>query len=323
MSKNAILIMSYAPDIFRENLLRDLVNKVKLLDLDIILVSHTHQSNDIVNLVDYYLYDKENLLIPLHETENFDLFSLYNINVQTQLNICNLTNHGVAALKMLHSGLSLAKSLGYEKIIQIEFDTKIYNEKYILDLLDRLNNYDCLFFSDDSTFADLQINGYNLNSYSFEELKYDESYLKEKISFGENFGMAEKVFLEMLLTSKKYLICDRGERDLHMTIDITNKTFKKNKYIVTPIFNNNNNKVGLFISNKSGSDIFVNTIINNEFSHNVPIANNNWYYHDLCEFNDLKNILIIVDNEKLHNYDFENDKLKNVILRHKSFITFN
>ena len=48
MSKNAILIMSYAPDTFRENLLRDLVNKVKLLDLDIILVSHTHQSNDII-----------------------------------------------------------------------------------------------------------------------------------------------------------------------------------------------------------------------------------------------------------------------------------
>ena len=98
--------MAYAPDSFRENLLRDLINKIKTLNIDIILVSHSPQSNDIINSVNYYLYDKENLLIPLHETENFDIYYTDNVKVQTQLNIANLTNHGIAALKMLYLGLS-------------------------------------------------------------------------------------------------------------------------------------------------------------------------------------------------------------------------
>ena len=62
--KNDIfLIMAYTPDRFKENLLRDLINGLRELDQDILLVSHTIQSQDIIDSVDYYLYDKENELL--------------------------------------------------------------------------------------------------------------------------------------------------------------------------------------------------------------------------------------------------------------------
>ena len=85
--KNDIfLIMAYTPDRFKENLLRDLINGLRELDQDILLVSHTIQSQDIIDSVDYYLYDKENLLLKTYEAECYTTYNHGSIKLQSQLN---------------------------------------------------------------------------------------------------------------------------------------------------------------------------------------------------------------------------------------------
>ena len=43
MKNNLFLVMTYTPDLFREGLLWDLINKLKTLNQDILLVSHNQK----------------------------------------------------------------------------------------------------------------------------------------------------------------------------------------------------------------------------------------------------------------------------------------
>ena len=323
MKNKLFLVMAYTPDSFREGLLRDLINKLKTLNQDILLVSHNQQPKDILDSVNYYLYDKENILIPSHHTEIFHILETEDMYSQTQLNVINLTNHGIAALKLLYSGLGLAKMLGYDKVIQIEFDTELNNPEYLLSLFDELNQYDCLFFSDRDTFVDLQLNGFNLNSYTYDELKYNEADLRFGMSRGYNLGMAEMVFLERLISPKKYFRFDRDHRDKHLIIDLTNKREVKIKYVLSPIYHKKNNTVGLFANNIDETNgLNYNIITNGNLYYNGHTKLTEWSYKPLCDFNVLKNMTFIINNEIVKHLDFEKEPELLNVLKDKSIIEF-
>lgn len=319
--RDLFLVMAYAPDAARETMLRNLVKQLKTLDQDIMLVSHTIQSTDIICAVDYYLYDKDNHLIPLYETENFDVFDFDGIYMQTQLNIFNRSNHDIAALKMLYGGLSLAKALGYKTVVQLEFDTELMNPNYLLELHQHLDWNDCFFFGEDENFADLQVNGFYLDSYSSDELSFDLERLKRNLAIGENHGMAEKVLVQELLVTKKYFICDRNQRKDHMVIDLTNKREVKNKYVVSPIMHDET--VGIFCQSRVNEPIDVNVIVNSDIYNHQIIGVNQWSYTPLCAFEDLKTMTIIINNKEVTHFNFEDDDLlKNVFFKQKCFFKY-
>jgi hypothetical protein len=322
--KNDIfLIMAYTPDRFKENLLRDLINGLRELDQDILLVSHTIQSQDIIDSVDYYIYDKENLLLKTYETECYSTFDHGSIKLQSQLNCFHQINHGISALKLLYMGLSMAKILGYEKVVQIEYDTKINNFNYLLELNNRLNECDCLYFGDDD-FSDLQVNGFNLDAYHFNELLYSEDFLRKEMGDVDNWGMAEKIFLKTLIKTKKYLICSREERNKNLTIDLSNKNEIGLKYMLTPIYNAENDTVYFLFYNRSGEEITYDVILNNQIVHrNGSASLNEFELKELCRYDELNTLQFIVNNTDLYFYDFINDNyLKEVVLKQKSIITF-
>jgi hypothetical protein len=322
--KNDIfLIMAYTPDRFKENLLRDLINGLRELDQDILLVSHTIQSQDIIDSVDYYIYDKENLLLKTYETECYSTFDHGSIKLQSQLNCFHATNHSIAALKLVYTGLSMAKILGYKKLIQIEYDTKINNINYLPEVNSRLNEYECLYFGNDE-FSDGQIYGFNLDAYDFNEIVYDENFLRKEIADVDNWGMAEKIFLKTLIKTKKYLICSRDERDENLIVDLSNKNEIGLKYMLTPIYRVDNDTVYFLFYNKCGRQITYDVILNNQIVHrNGSASLNEFELKELCRYDELNTLQFIVNNTDLYFYDFINDNyLKEVVLKQKSIITF-
>lgn len=166
--------MAYTPDVARENMLRNLVKQLEPLNQDLLLVTHSIPPTDIIKQFDYVLYDKENIMVPMYETENFSLYSNEFFYVQTQLNAFNLQNHGVAALKMLYLGLSTAKTLGYKTVMQIEFDTELLNTDCLKEWHKLLETFDTVVFGANHGFYDLQCNFFNLGSFSYQELQYNE-----------------------------------------------------------------------------------------------------------------------------------------------------
>jgi hypothetical protein len=316
------LVMAYTPNRFKENLLRNLINELKKLDQDILLVSHTIQSQDIINSVDYYLYDKENLLIKQYETECYDVFSHGNIYLNTQLSCTNLINHGLAMLKMLYSGLSLAKMLNYEKVIQIEYDTKIKNLSYLFKLNNDLNRYDCITFGNDE-FCDCQIGAFNLKGYSFDELIYNEYLLREEFMIGLNCGMSEKIIEKKLIKNKNYLINSREERDENLIIDLSNKTENKINFKLSPVYNEEDDSVYIYFSNMVDNNIKYDIIINDNNIINFSSgATNEFNIVRVCSFDEINTLKFIINDIEIYYYDFNDKYLKNEILKNKCIINF-
>ena len=63
--KSVIVIGAYCPDNERKQLLENCINSLQPIrkDFDILISSHVHVPEHIVDKVDYYFYDKDNELI--------------------------------------------------------------------------------------------------------------------------------------------------------------------------------------------------------------------------------------------------------------------
>jgi hypothetical protein len=116
-----IVITTYPNTLKRKTLTSDCIQSFKKLGRKIILVSHYAVSEEIQNMVDFYIFDKNNLMIP-HSFYNY--FYNYTKKYNVQININNLTqsNQSLAALINLFNGIKLAKELGFSKVMTVVYD---------------------------------------------------------------------------------------------------------------------------------------------------------------------------------------------------------
>jgi len=116
-----IVITTYPDTLKRKTLTKDCIESFKKLGRKIILVSHYVVSEEIQNMVDFYIFDKNNLMIP-HSF--YDHFYNHTTKYDVQINISNLSlsNQSLAALINLFNGVKLAKELGFNKVMFITYD---------------------------------------------------------------------------------------------------------------------------------------------------------------------------------------------------------
>jgi hypothetical protein len=116
-----IIITTYPDTSTRKKLTKDCILSFKKTNRKIILVSHYPVTNEIQELVDYYIYDKNNVMIH-HSFYNY--YYNYNARYNANINISSLTksNQSLAALVNLFNGAKLAKELGFGKILTIVYD---------------------------------------------------------------------------------------------------------------------------------------------------------------------------------------------------------
>lgn len=137
VKKDEIIIITTYPDTStRKKLTKECVISFKKTNRKIILVSHYPVDNEIQELVDYYIYDKNNVMIH-HSYYNYyyQYNDVYNVNI----NISSLTNsnQSLAALINLFNGAKLANKLGYTKILTVVYDIVLHD--------DDVNNVDNIF----------------------------------------------------------------------------------------------------------------------------------------------------------------------------------
>ena len=163
--KTCVILFSHADTVEKNQILNRTLLSLKLLNLEIILVSHTPISTDNQNLCDYVIYEKENLLF--RETDFFDEeIPLTEANFNTQYFFGGISTrcyvhkktYTPAVINLYINGFTLANKLGFDYGILWEYDFELDEETShnVLNLLKEVQDE-----QKDGFFITCQISGIN------------------------------------------------------------------------------------------------------------------------------------------------------------------
>jgi glycosyltransferase involved in cell wall biosynthesis len=142
IAEELIIIGTYPNTIKRKQLTIDCINSLKPTGRKIMLVSHYPVSDEIQNMVDYYVYDAHN---PTTHHSYYTRFYHYMPDYDVEININGLrnSNQSLTVLTNINNGMREAKRYGYSKILYMTYDV-ILNEldlPKVDDIFEKIKSY--------------------------------------------------------------------------------------------------------------------------------------------------------------------------------------
>ena len=306
--KDLIIIGAHCPDKERKNLLNKCIDSLFPLknDFDILVCSHTEIPSYIIDKIDYFFYDKNNELIYDLNYINQPWFSPFEGNTIYSTYTTGYSTY-LAAYRLFIGGFGLAKTLGYNKIHWIEYDSLIndYSEIYNNNTL--LNEYGSIVYKKEYKNFENNLSYPNGSFMSINLSKLDKTFLEynknKLLSLIENSYSKtnEKVTEDILTKNNSQLVKDFNilkKKGIITGLSSFTKKDDLNDWIV-PYYDTKTGKLNVIVWN-SKKDYPINTsfIINQEKI--ITINNINKYQWSIREVDDINNvneILIIVDNK--------------------------
>jgi glycosyltransferase involved in cell wall biosynthesis len=124
--KDEVIIISTYPDTsIRKQLTKECIESFKKTGRQIILVSHYPVTTELQQLVDYYFYDANNVMIH-HSFYNRFFNYTDNYNVEVNISALAKTNQSFAAYINLLNGFKLAQQLGFKKVLFAVYDVVLH-----------------------------------------------------------------------------------------------------------------------------------------------------------------------------------------------------
>jgi glycosyltransferase involved in cell wall biosynthesis len=103
--------------------LKDAIRKIKSTGCDVMLISNTSMERNIIDMCDFYLYDKRNQLFKKEYSNVNDVDFFNSTGPFVAHNVKpGLQRHGLSVLVNLFNALNTAKSMGYTHFQRIECD---------------------------------------------------------------------------------------------------------------------------------------------------------------------------------------------------------
>ena len=311
--KDLFLITTYSPDNTRRDMLRNFINSINKDLFDIMVVSHSSIPEDIIDNINYFIYDADNSLLTDVEYKYQMYFNADHFKILSTEN--RPFNHTLAALKLVTLGLSTARVEGYEKVHCIEYDLK--SDKEFIENSQLLDDYSLVYYQTDYVPDLISFPvSFNVNKINNQWFEFDKDYLKKWVE-NDPFKTIENY--ERLLINKENSY-SKFYTNLKDNGVIINLYFSGGEDVwVTPIVNNDN-KLLIFSWNKSNTlkvedvELYnIKIIINNTSYQGWDLRLNAWGLRDLGDFNDIDTLTIIRNNVKIVDYDFteiDRDKYK-------------
>jgi hypothetical protein len=313
--KKLIIISNYPNNQQKENILSECIDKFKVLDFDILIVSHYPIPQYIQNKVNYCFIDNQNVLLPYELTPKY-----WSINDNFDI-IINNHGHQLTVSTNIKTGIDFASVNNYEFFLFTESDN-------LIDESD-INKIDELSFLMFST---------NKKMFFFNHL-VETRPIYETLIFGgipsyyqENIKLPLKVedilnnhkFIDLSL--EKILYEQSNKKDDYLLIKTDSKSYFNNSslnrithdYNVEIIGSNSNDNLVLWINN-STNDKNITFTIDDETE--LILGPKNWHY---CfkQIGETVNVTID-DNGVLSHKNFtitDEEKRKYI---EKGMITFN
>lgn len=309
--ENIIIIGTYPNEHYKEELLKECVERVKPLGFDILLVSHYPIPSSIHEMVDYVFYDKKNNLVSSRLTPKFELHNS-DFSLQRSGN-----GHLLAVSTNIMNGIKVANSLNYKNFIYMEYDnilefddlfklgsllksTLILKKKmfFFNHVVENIPIYETLMFGGVLDYfvknIFLPVTEYDLNN---EAVSLERLLFIQQNKFKDNF----------------YLIPD-SSKSFFSKSEI-NKEFVK--YLIQVLPSNKESQYHLFVYNLHREKIQLNFLESNFSRDLYPSC---WYLTEVLEGTEY-NVEVECDGRiKTHTFFFNSeDKIK---LMDRGLITF-
>lgn len=129
MNKAIIILDVFLYSQERIELFGKVLKKINQIDLPILLISNNTVSQDIQKQVDYFIYDKNNILFE-YEYENYPFCNNF-IKTESfiwEQHIDTKQKHGLSVLCNLTKSCDFAVKLGFNKFIRLEWDFLIHDD---------------------------------------------------------------------------------------------------------------------------------------------------------------------------------------------------
>jgi hypothetical protein len=323
--KNPLFVVSaYAPDIQRQQLLRNLIYYLKQNKRDILLLSHSALPQDIIDSSNYYFYDEKN---EVHLDERFKWKYFFDINgnymVESSLVYPNFSTL-LPVYNFILQGIIISKLLGYEYIHYMEYDFSINN----LSLLDK--NIECLQDNDVILYKH-DIDGYGillgymclkLLNFQLNELYFSNENLLDKY-LGYNLKV-ENFLFDLFFKHKNHLIKDY-DSILEFLIPSQyqrGNEIKPQGFLLVYKEKENYDHEDLFWAVNNSKDKVLNfsIIVNNTTIHNLQI---NPYLSELGGLGSLENIhniKFLYKNKIVKEYNLETQEQKITLIKNTKLI---
>jgi hypothetical protein len=327
------LVVGYAPTKEKEEVLRKLLVKLNASACPIILVLHNKPSDHILDLVNYFIYDKNNEVVNYYPTKSDPSFPcIYStVNLENEANeriwtqySSHLRYHGYAALSMMFNGLLFAKTLGYEICHLVEYDTEVkdLNEFFENETLLKTASSVFYFLGPHKSMVYCQVASYNLSAYSYDILDWSKQkpVIKSIVSdekYGINSGMPEIAFYEILHSGGNHIKKNiKSLKSNGLGLDLSSKLqLDVTELISVTPFVNKDKQVCVYahyLVKKEDNIKTIKFITNDKIIEGTLRSQGEWFYAYACELNELNIIEAYVDGKELKKYDFLND----IIIEH-------
>lgn len=316
--KELILITSHAPSNEKQKLLRDLVYDTKDKGYDVMISTHVFVPKDIVDSVDFMIYEKENrLLTDLKHKKNMNFWNVDGtLRVQTTETF--KYNHAFAMIKLLVNGLSYAKQLGYEKVHFFEYDTKINSFVEIQNNSELLEEYNVVYYVPPGLPWPSAPISLNLNKISESWFNISNESIME--FFDEQTSKLSEEYEQRLINDSGSSLSKehRTLSDNNIIVGLHCEV-EKNSWMV-PVYHQPSDKLIFFGWSKDTNEIIeVILIINKNRVEKYDINPYSWVIREIDVFDNIENLSIIINGEMFNNIDFskidrEYYKLKNQII---------
>ena len=204
MKNEIFVILSHAPDKVRKDFLFNLVCSLKDR-ADILICSHVPIDNQILDLVDYFLYVKKNELLfdskfkgyLSYETDKFFIKSKNFFSYNSTLAVYNL----------LFPGLVFAKQSDYQIAHLLEYDCQVsfleeFNNNSEL-LISNPYNVICYNKGEGSFFLTGEFQSYDLDKYFLDSFSFSNNFIKNKIP---EYLLCEPLTYDLLIKPYPHLI---------------------------------------------------------------------------------------------------------------------
>lgn len=300
MSDEVYIVAAYTPDVEREDLLRKLINQLHSAKKDVLLITHSITPNDIVKKCKYYVYDEENKII---FDDKYKLFAWNTCITGATVRSKDAGNTYTALLpvyKLVLFGFGFAKMAGYKYAHYLEYDSEVANFDFFENNVEILKDHSCVAYTNINEHPIGFYFAFNLNDYSYEDLKYDEQKFLNK--FTEHYPtlyfveeLTRFFFMDPKNTFYKSSDVIRSEGLIGALYCTSNSKTAMLSWIV-PIVEDD--VLYLFITEFDGKPIFVEYIINDMY-RKVELSARQFLYvkiHNWSETNFLK----ILVNKKPH-----------------------
>lgn len=316
--KELILITSHAPSNEKQELLRNLVNDTKDKGYDVMVSTHVFVPKDIVDSVDFIIYEKNNrLLTDLKHKKNMNFWS-FDGKLKVKTTETFKFNHGFAMIKLLVNGLSYAKQLGYEKVHFFEYDTKINSFVEIQNNSELLEEYNVIYYVPPGLPWPSAPISLNLNKVSESWFNISNETIME--FFNEQTSKLSEEYEQRLINdsgpslNKEHRVLSDNEIIVGLHCEV-----EKNSWMV-PVYDQLSDKLIFFGWSKDTNEMIeVILIINKNRIKKYNISPYSWIIREIDAFDSVESIFIIIDGEIFNNVDFskidkEYYKLKNQII---------